>query len=200
MDPKIQGEVLGFIEAMGGLSKVGASLPLAQRISRMMARQFYGLTGSVPREAGMSAAERLRELRRLGVGEPGAISELMAAQRTGKGVPMAEARLEAARHGMEHLPGFLKNLLKKPGKTMALGWKSHTPAGKFIIGSAPIIPVYGAVTGKDLRPGETLPGRIAEEAGRTAGFSASGMLPAVPGIGVGFAAGKAGKGLVESLL
>jgi hypothetical protein len=199
MTPQDQSVLLGFMEAMCGLSKVGQALTLAQRISKILGRQYYGITGMIPGEAGMSAMEKAREMARLGVGERGAAEELAKARQTGRDIPSAQARLEASREKLDTAPGFLRGLATKPGRTISLGWKSHTPVGKFIIGTAPAVPVYGAVTGKDLRPGETTAGRVAEEAGRTLGFGVTGTLPFLPGVGAGMAAGKAGKVLVESL-
>lgn len=198
MTPREQNECLGFIEALGGLSKLGTVMPIANRIARLLERQYYGLTGMLPRATKLLESERLSEMRRLGVGVPGASQELQKAQRSGENVETALARLRAAEEGLEHLPGFLRGLLKKPRKTLSLGWKAHSPVGKFVILSSPIIPAYGAISGTDLRPGETVPGRIGEEAARTLVLGATGALPAIPSIGAAVAAGKASKGLLGS--
>jgi len=184
----------GLAKGVQWLGQAPKGVTGAERLARILGAQYYGLTGKLPGAVPSSTvAKRMKEL---GVGEPAAAEEL--AKGKAKDLPRLRARLEAAREGLENIPGVLRSLVRGPGRTLERVWRAQTPLGKTVMLGAAALPAHEIAT---TRPGTYGPGKeyksraqhVAREFGTTLGYTAGGLVPIVPVLALGAGLGEAGK-------
>jgi hypothetical protein len=188
---------LGGAGAAKGLHWLGAGpVSGAERAARALHAQYYGLTGRLPGQGAMSPSEMAARLEKLDIG-PRAAQAALTAAKPGTNLGPLRARLEAARTGIDTLPGVLKGLATRPLDTVRTAWQAQTPLGKAVTLGSGVFPI------RELRKGKTEYGPTKEyssrrqhalsEIGKNLGYVAAGAAPVAPLITAGTLLGEAGK-------
>lgn len=188
---------LGGAGAAKGLHWLGAGqVSGAERAARALHAQYYGLTGRLLGQGAMSPARLAERLKQMDVG-PQAAQAALSAAKPGTNLGPLKARLEAARTGVDTLPGVLKGLVTRPLSTIRTAWQAQTPLGKAVTLGSSVFPI------RELRKGKTEYGpdqeyisrkqHILSEVGKNLGYVAAGATPVAPLIAAGTLLGEAGK-------
>lgn len=204
--------VRGLAQAAKGLVGKGAGM-----VSRFGKRQAHSVTGWVPK-----GADKVTALREMGAGAAPALKRVAEAEKAlasgGRGAAkeLASARkhLAAAKEveqlGATSVPGYIKALTKKPGKTLSSGareaWHGTGTGVGGALGKAGLVGLPGAaVASEAMRPAEEGEKGRGERVGRALGGLAFGLtsmpIAGATALGTGLTAGAglAGRGLGKAV-
>lgn len=189
---------LGGAGAAKGVHWLGAGkVPGTERLARMLHAQYYGLTGRLLDQGKMSPLQFAGKLKELDVG-PQVAQEAIRAAKPGTNLKPLQARLEAAKRGIDTLPGMLRGLATSPASTLRAAWNAQAPLGKVVTLGSIAFPIreIRKMKPEDYGPGKEYLSRrqqIAAEMGRNLGYVAGGAAPVAPLIAAGTLLGEAGK-------
>lgn len=181
----------GLLGALVGGGAHAVSPGGARELGDVARREMYGLIGQVPRHTP-------EELLRLRLGTAGKALAVQEAARAGMPTARLRAQFEAARAGVDTLPGALRGLVTKPGETLGLSWRSMPGSRKALFGLGGLQAARTAVEGPE--PGEDYGQQVGKEIGRAASLLTSGSLPLVPAVVLSSGGSRLGSLLGQSLI
>ena len=163
----------------------------ARELADVVKREMYGLIGRVPKYTP-------EELLRLRLGVAGKALAVQEAARAGMPTAKLQAQLDAARAGVDTLPGVLRGLLTRPGETIGISWRAMPAVRKALLGLGGLQTARTLATG--VEPGEDYGREMGKEIGRAAAMLASGPLPIVPAVVLASGGSRLGSWLGQSLI
>jgi hypothetical protein len=166
----VEGGLLGALAGGGAHALAPGG---ARELADVARREMYGLIGRVPRHTP-------EELLRLRLGTAGKALAVQEAARAGMPTARLQAQLDAARAGVDTLPGVLRGLVTRPGETAGISWRAMPATRKALLGLGGLQAARTAVGGSG--PGEDYGQETGREVGRAAALLASGSLPVVPAV------------------